>query len=79
MSEGNGYVTGKVKWFSADKGYGFIQLPGGGLDIFVHSNQLRKSGIDRALIEGERVQFITSKGPKGSFAIDLSLIDLTRG
>ncbi len=66
-------VIGKVKWFNKDKGFGFIQLPGGGLDIFVHANQLRKSGIERELLEGESVRFSTSKGPKGSFAVNISL------
>lgn len=74
MSEGNGYVSGKVKWYSSEKGYGFIQLPGGGVDIFVHANQLHKSGITRPLLEGEKVRFVTAKGPKGSFATDVSLV-----
>jgi cold shock CspA family protein len=42
MSE-DSFVSGIVKWFSKAKGFGFIQLPGGGLDIFVHANQLKKS------------------------------------
>lgn len=67
-------VSGLVKWFDEDKGYGFISLPGGGVDIFVHANQLRKSGINRALAEGEKVRFSTGKGPKGSFATDIKLI-----
>ena len=68
-------VQGTIKWFNRDKGFGFIQLPGGGVDIFVHANQLRKSGIERALVEGEKVSFSTSKGPKGSFAVDISLLE----
>ena len=70
----NGYLDGVVKWFNIKKAFGFIELPGGGLDVFVHANQLRRSGIDRALCEGEKVKFRTSKGPKGSFAIDISII-----
>jgi cold shock protein len=70
----DGYLVGLVKWFNNQKAFGFIELPGGGLDIFVHANQLRRSGIDRVLHEGERVKFRTSKGPKGSFAVDISLI-----
>ena len=74
MSEnGNDRVNGKVKWYDPAKGYGFIQLPGGGLDIFVHANQLAKSGIG-ALKEGADVQFMTSKGPKGSYATEISLL-----
>jgi len=74
MSEGNGFVTGRVKWFNDEKGYGFIALPGGGVDIFVHVNQLKRSNIMRPLLEGEKVRFVTAKGPKGSFATDVSLV-----
>lgn len=75
MSEGNGeFVTGSCKWFNVDKGYGFIALPGGGVDIFVHAKQLKASGIERALVEGEKVKFSTSKGPKGAFATNIEVI-----
>lgn len=70
----DGHVYGIVKWFSKEKGFGFIRLPGGGLDIFVHANQLRKSGIDHVLQEGERVKFVVDKGPKGSFATNISRV-----
>ncbi len=69
-----GFIVGKVKWFNNVKAFGFIELPGGGLDVFVHANQLRKSGIDRVLVQGETVRFTTSKGPKGSFAVDISIV-----
>lgn len=76
MSEGlEQYLGGVCKWFNKTKGFGFIQLPEGGLDVFVHANQLRKSGIGRALEEGEKVKFILSTGPKGSFATNISLIE----
>lgn len=65
--------AGFVKWFDSEKGYGFIKMPDGTLDVFVHANQLRKSGIDRVLKEGERVRFIISKGPRGNFAINITL------
>jgi cold shock protein len=68
------YLIGTVKWFNNAKAFGFIELPGGGLDVFVHANQLRKSGIDRVLEQGELVRFQTSKGPKGSFAVDISIL-----
>lgn len=67
-------IIGLTKWYNKAKGFGFIQLPEGGLDIFVHANQLRKSGIERALEEGEKVKFVLGKGPKGSFATDISII-----
>jgi cold shock protein len=68
------FVEGCLKWFNNKKAFGFIELPGGGLDVFVHANQLRKSGIDRALREGEKIRFKTAKGPKGSYAIDISIV-----
>ena len=68
------YLVGRCKWFDTKKAYGFIELPGGGLDVFVHANQLRRSGIDRVLKEGEQVKFKTDKGPKGSYAVDISII-----
>ena len=71
----DGYIIGRCKWFNTQKAFGFIELPGGGLDVFVHANQLRKSGIDRVLHEGETVKFRTSKGPKGSFAVDISIVE----
>lgn len=69
------YLTGVVKWFSSEKGFGFISVPNGILDVFVHANQLRKSAIDRCLVEGEKVRFQVAKGPKGSFATNISTIE----
>jgi CspA family cold shock protein len=68
------HIVGVCKWFDTKKAFGFIELPGGGLDVFVHANQLRKSGIARVLYEGEKVRFRISKGPKGSFAVDISIV-----
>jgi CspA family cold shock protein len=67
------FASGKVKFFNAEKGFGFIQMPNGVLDVFVHANQLRKSGIDRCLVENEEVRFVIERGPKGSFAVDISI------
>lgn len=67
------FVTGVVKWFDPTKGWGFITLPGGGVDVFVHANQLRKSGI-QAVTEGDKVRFMTAKGTKGAFATNISII-----
>jgi CspA family cold shock protein len=67
------FVTGLVKWFDPAKGWGFITLPGGGVDVFVHINQLRKAGID-SVVEGDRVKFETSKGTKGAFATNITLL-----
>lgn len=68
-------LTASVKWFNSVKGYGFLQVAGGGLDIFCHANQLRKSGISRSLLEGEKVKFTLETGPKGSFATNISLVE----
>lgn len=64
----SGSVTGTVKWFDSEKGYGFFKLPDGKLDVFFHIKQLRTSGINRALKEGEVAEFVVSSGPKGHFA-----------
>jgi cold shock protein len=47
---------GTVKWFNAQKGYGFIQPEGGGKDVFVHVSALERAGL-RELREGQRVSF----------------------
>jgi CspA family cold shock protein len=75
MSADNSFSTGSVKWFNAQKAFGFISLPEGGMDVFVHANQLRKSGINRCLLEGEQVKFRIDTGQKGKFAIDISLVE----
>lgn len=73
MSEEYTTCGGVVKWFNQEKGFGFIQMPDGALDVFVHANQLRKSGIERSLIEGEKVRFQLGKGPRGAFAMNISI------
>ena len=54
---------GTVKWFKAEKGYGFIQRETGD-DVFVHFSAIQGDGY-RSLEEGERVSFDVTKGPKG--------------
>ena len=56
-------ATGTVKWFNADKGFGFIQQAGGD-DVFVHFSAIQSSGF-RTLDEGEKVEFEVQQGPKG--------------
>ena len=48
--------TGTVKWFNAQKGYGFIQPEGGGKDVFVHISAVQAAGLN-GLDEGQRVTF----------------------
>jgi cold shock protein len=64
---------GSIKWFNADKGYGFIEYPDGASDIFVHVKELRKSGIV-ALNDGTAVSFTAVKGPKGLYATDIKVL-----
>jgi len=53
---------------NTEKGYGFIKLDDGRLDVFFHVKALRLSGISRALKDGEPVKFKVAQGPKGLFA-----------
>ena len=57
-------AQGTVKWFNAEKGFGFIEVDGGGADVFVHYSAIESSGF-RSLDEGQRVEFDTTQGPKG--------------
>jgi len=57
-------AQGTVKWFNAEKGYGFIAVDGGGPDVFVHYSAIQTNGF-RTLDEGQRVEFETTQGPKG--------------
>ena len=57
-------ATGTVKWFNAEKGFGFIAQDGGGPDVFVHYSAIDSSGY-RSLDEGQRVEFDVTQGQKG--------------
>lgn len=63
--------TGSVKWFSDQKGYGFIKQEGVAEDIFVHHTAIRMEGF-RTLIPGEPVDFRIKVDEKGLKAIDVS-------
>ncbi|MFE5542121.1 cold-shock protein [Streptomyces sp. NPDC056519] len=65
--------TGTVNWFNPDKGFGFIARDGGGADVFVHYSSIRADGF-RSLVEGQRVQFAVSQGPKGPQAEDVVVL-----
>ena len=56
--------TGTVKWFNEAKGFGFITPEGGGEDLFAHFKEIQGEGF-KSLIEGQRVEFIAQRGPKG--------------
>jgi CspA family cold shock protein len=56
--------SGKVKWYDAGKGFGFISQDGGGADVFVHYSEIDVSGF-KSLDEGQRVEFEVGQGAKG--------------
>ena len=57
--------TGTVKWFNAEKGYGFISNDNGGDDVFVHFSAIQTEGF-KTLNEGQKVTFETEQDPKNS-------------
>jgi len=67
-------AQGTVKWFNAEKGFGFISVDGGGADVFVHYSALADSGGYRSLDEDQRVEFETTQGPKGLQASDVRVV-----
>ena len=63
-------ATGTVKWFSGDKGYGFIVPDDGGKDLFVHHSNIEGSGF-RTLQEGQKVEYEPAEGRKGPEATNV--------
>jgi CspA family cold shock protein len=63
---------GNVKWFSAQKGYGFIEMENG-KDIFVHHNEIRGNGF-KSLDEGSSVEFDIKQGDKGDYAANVTRV-----
>ena len=63
-------ARGTVKWFSDQKGYGFITPEGGKKDVFVHYSAVQNEGF-KSLREGETVEFEITDGPKGEQAVNV--------
>ena len=66
-------ATGTVKWFNAEKGFGFIAQDGGGPDVFAHYSAINSSGF-RSLEENQKVSFETEQGPKGPQAVNIQAL-----
>jgi CspA family cold shock protein len=62
--------TGTVKWFNANKGYGFITPDDGGADLFVHHSEIKAAGYT-SLKEGQKVEFEVGQGKKGPCATNV--------
>ena len=65
--------NGTVKWFSDEKGYGFITPEDGGKDLFVHFSGIAGNGF-RTLAEGARVSYDAEQGPKGPNATNVNVL-----
>src|ERR687889_1605080 len=71
--EGKVMTTGVVKWFNAEKGFGFIAPDDGSADVFAHFSAINSGGF-RSLEENQRVQFEVQQGPKGLQAANITVI-----
>lgn len=63
-------MTGLVKWFNADKGFGFISPADGSKDVFVHFSAIQSNNF-RTLLEGQKVEFSVEDGAKGPAAANV--------
>jgi CspA family cold shock protein len=66
-------ATGTVKWFNAEKGFGFIAPEDGGADVFAHFSAINSNGY-RSLEENQKVNFETTQGPKGPQAENITVL-----
>lgn len=63
-------ITGVVKWFDTERGYGFISCNNGN-DVFVHHSQVKEKGNDKDLHEGESLTFDIEEGTRGPMAVNV--------
>ncbi|HDY4302892.1 TPA: cold-shock protein [Salmonella enterica subsp. enterica] len=63
-------ITGLVKWFNPEKGFGFITLKDGSKDVFVHFSAIQSNEF-RTLNENQEVEFSVEQGPKGPSAVNV--------
>ncbi|MBO9704907.1 cold-shock protein [Arthrobacter sp.] len=66
-------ATGTVKWFNAEKGFGFISPDDGSQDVFAHFSAINSSGY-RSLEENQKVSFEVQQGPKGPQAANIQAV-----
>ncbi|KOC89531.1 MULTISPECIES: transcription antiterminator/RNA stability regulator CspE [Erwiniaceae] len=66
-------MTGLVKWFNAEKGFGFISPTDGSKDVFVHFSAIQNNGF-KTLEEGQKVEFSIENGQKGPAAANVTAI-----
>ena len=71
-------AQGTVKWFNAEKGFGFITPDEGGADLFVHHSAIETTGF-RTLDENQRVSFNVGQGQKGPQATNVQKISVSPG
>lgn len=69
----NETITGIVKWFDVEKGYGFLRPDNGTEDVFVHHSAINADGF-RKLEDGQRVEFSTEPGRKGLQAVNVTAL-----
>ncbi len=70
-------MTGKVKWFSKEKGYGFICPSDKGTDIFVHYSDIIADDNFKVLLDGQNVEYDSEDGPRGLKAKNVKVVPET--
>jgi len=67
-------LTGRVKWFNSQKGFGFIVPDNGGKDLFVHYTAIRSGGY-KTLKEGQKVEYELEASDKGDKAVNVDMVE----